>query len=80
MLLFVSAFAIKIRLLYGYGNKNRPFYGYANEKVPSLYTNDAVIHSGVLVVEKVKTDHCNHNADDSYFETAQRQLVFEKSR
>ena len=36
VLLFVSAFAIKIRLLYGYGNKNRPFYGCGNEKVPSL--------------------------------------------
>ena len=36
VLLSVFVFAIKIRLLYGYGNKNRPFYGYENEKVPSL--------------------------------------------
>ena len=37
VLLFVSAFAIKIWLLYGYGNQNRPFYDYANEKVSSLF-------------------------------------------
>ena len=36
VLLFVSAFAIKILLLYGYGNQNRPFYGCGNEKVSSL--------------------------------------------
>ena len=36
VLLSMSVFAIKIRLLYGYGNQNRPFYGYTNEKVPSL--------------------------------------------
>ena len=40
VLLFVSAFAINIRLLYGYGNTNRPFYGYANEQVPSLLATE----------------------------------------
>ena len=44
VLLSTSVFAIKTRLLYGYGNKNSPFYGYGNEKVPSLLETQQSVH------------------------------------
>ena len=50
VLLSAPVFAIEIRLLHGYGNKNRPLYGYGDEKVPSLVVSidleDNKIHAG----------------------------------
>ena len=42
MLLSVFVFAIRIRLLYEYGNENRSFYGYGYEKVPSLQVSKKI--------------------------------------